>query len=407
MRMFSSRSCRTTLASISRLETIAFTRFGKNIRTLHIDFYLVYGQSNAHVYTSSQPSILNRSYLEEEGNPRWLLSKLASIFQRTMHLKYLSICAHPDTSEFSKLEMDAFWTFGAIPFLTAMLTTRRNTVLELFPALHSNSLSLSAPCIMEALRHSNLQLKTFGMVGFTKSLWQSHVITTLSSLADLAIAPSVHNLTNLDLQLDILNDDCHIAMIRVVKIIENNSSLKCFKLCAGPLDMDFRVFDDCCTPLLDCLGLDPPFRLQTLEIDGLITSSHDTTLDHIVRTHNSSLRRLVLDHLHFYAPNSLRSFFSHLAKSDTEYFAIRNCWIHYRAWLCRSTLRIFIRPDEVTDWNFKDSSDQSWIEIDWVGMNQSEWIIYDMLDGKISRRVMRDSLMCVVEQVDCGGIRDY
>jgi hypothetical protein len=220
------------------------------------------------------------------------------------------------------------------------------------------------------------------------------------------------NLTTLNLELEMEIPSSSLMPRILVTALEGCPKLQVLKLHPGPnTSLDFEKRSDNWAPLLQLLGTDPPFRLRTLEVNGLVTSTTAPTLDRVIDVHASTLRRIRLHHLNFHYPNSPRAFFTALSKADIRYFATRCFKLHNRSFIRNSTLACIEWEDEVLNFDVvngvsKDESYRDWVEIDWKIHHGDKELLYDYEEWTGHARPMEGVFMSVVEQVISGAIRD-
>ncbi|KAJ4376026.1 hypothetical protein N0V83_001306 [Neocucurbitaria cava] len=244
------------------------------------------------------------------------------------------------------------------------------------------------------------------ILDFTTNVWQATIPWTMPVLTSLVKASSLRWLTSLELDLELFTDTSDEGMTQIVSLIKRNKMLKHLRLRAGiNLDPHLRPPSKNWSPLLDLLGTDrPPFRLQTLDLDGLITSG-TTTLDRIINIHAPTLRRIVLNHINLRRPNSLRAFFAALTKTGLNFFATNNFLINDTFWLSDGVLKIHSKPDEVlTGSSESDQTYKDWVHITWHTKRRDEWAIYDNVNGAYGELWMKDMIWGVIHSMDFSDI---
>jgi hypothetical protein len=181
---------------------------------------------------------------------------------------------------------------------------------------------------------------------------------------------------------------------------------------SGPRSIrEYRDSSEKWAPLLQQLGGDPPFRLQTLELDGLVSSQSAPTLDHIIETHSPTLRRLVLEHTNFHYPNTLRAFFYALSRSNVNYYKTNWLYIHQRTYLLPSTLCFIVVPDEVLTHSqvvaTDDESCLDWVRVIWDVNGYDVPLIYDNEDDWYGENWMKNCFMNALAAINCGAVKDF
>ncbi|KAA8621749.1 hypothetical protein PtrSN002B_008281 [Pyrenophora tritici-repentis] len=253
------------------------------------------------------------------------------------------------------------------------------------------------------------QLEQFSIMNFAKSRWHSNLAGTPYILQELTMRPVPQALTTLDLQLDMSTHNTGLHLAQVSELIGRNPNLKVFKLCAGP-DMEFyhRLYNKNWAHLLEALGSDPPFRLHTLEIDGLIASTTAPTLDRIIDVHSSNLRRLVLKNTNFCPPNSLGAFFNALANSEVRYYAWKQFMVPQAICLMSSRLLCSIVPDEAltpTYYNgLAPESDKDWVHITRDFVDNDGLFVWDDYDESMEKGGIKSAFRGVGIAIKCGAI---
>jgi len=236
--------------------------------------------------------------------------------------------------------------------------------------------------------------------------------------------PFLQIMTTLDLQLNVFTRTTGAILEKVGGLIRSNPNLKVLKLCAGPrMCSTYRIPNDHWAPLLKALGSGPPFRLDTLELGGLVTSTTAPTLARVVETHSPTLRRLVLEHTSFGYPNTLRAFFNTLVKSEVRYYAWRDFLVDQTSYLIDSQLKFWIVGDEVltprydliTENSFETaslyntcnlypttSSDKDWVMITWDVADKHELFVWDDEDSLMGKGGIKATFRNVGVAIDCG-----
>jgi hypothetical protein len=268
--------------------------------------------------------------------------------------------------------------------------------------------------IEQYLQH---QVQEFGIIGFADTEWQSALVPTKWLHTAMLNKPALQHIKTLDLQFETFTFSSDDTILAVVGAIEKNVSLQVLKLRAGPRSIKyFHDRSEWWAPLLSLLGTDPPFRLRTLEIDGLVTSTDAPTLDNIIAVHVSTLRRLVFEHLNFHFPNSLRALYDRLTKTDINYFSTKYFFIHERHYLVSGVLQYREVEDEVLKWEDEDSQDEDsedkdesyrdWIDVSWLVSSQNRPLVFENEDGRKSKNWMRRNFESIVGLIVDGAVWD-
>ncbi|EUC51128.1 hypothetical protein COCMIDRAFT_31683 [Bipolaris oryzae ATCC 44560] len=257
-------------------------------------------------------------------------------------------------------------------------------------------------------------LEKIRILGFAKSEWQSWLASAESILEGMAYVPILQNLTTIDLQLEMFPNSENSCMLNLVEITEQNANLKVLKIRTSPRSIRYyRTSSENWAPLLQQLGNNPPFRLRTLELDGLISSKSAPSLDRIIDTHSPTLRRLVLEHTNFHYPNTLHALFSSLAKSNVDYF--KSNWLSLPGGYYLLALRVYFQTvfDEVMEPTFShvdecdDESCWDWVKVFWDVSSFDTPLVFDNEDGWHGEGWMRHCFMNSVASINCGAMIDY
>lgn len=258
------------------------------------------------------------------------------------------------------------------------------------------------------------RLEMLRILDFAKSEWQSWLASAESILDGMTYVPVLQNLTTIDLQLEMFPSRENICMSSLVEITKQNANLKVLKVRTSPRSIRYyRTSSEDWAPLLQQLGSDPPFRLRTLEFDGLISSESAPAMDRIVNTHNPTLRRLVMEHTNFHYPNTLHALFSSLARSNVNYF--KSNWLYLHRGYYLLALRVYFQTifDEVIEPTIRhidecdDESCWDWVEVFWDVSSFDTPLVFDNEDGWHGEGWMRHCFMNTVASINCGAIRDY
>ncbi|CAN9265233.1 unnamed protein product [Alternaria alternata] len=163
--------------------------------------------------------------------------------------------------------------------------------------------------------------------------------------------------------------------------------------------------------------LSPPFRLRSLELDGLVTSTSAPTLARIINVHSSSIRRVVLKHTNFHYPNTLREFFTACANSGIHYYRSESLLFHETSMLVGTSLsfRVFEdKEDELhRDWSGEEDLDQcdlldttcqDWVEVRFP--SGRDILVYDNENGQNGDDWMYRAFMAGVSMIKDGALID-
>ncbi|KAF1935185.1 hypothetical protein EJ02DRAFT_471383 [Clathrospora elynae] len=405
--VFSHQRCKTTDASIARLNTVTRSRFAKHVRT--IEFDIQFHCPRPERQEEKEPEEEGQREDEDEGSPcidvrlrmGGLQDQLVGIFERTVNLKKLVVLA-PTALTGTRAGHGSFHQVGGyVVFARASAHPDHPHVVDI------QSFRLLYYTLTRSMRGVIPQLDELVIANFAQSQWQSSLTPQNPVVGTLNEWPAMHNLKVLDLQLELYTHRSDIAVRRIVASIGDNARLQVLKLRAGPWGASkFQTRSEGWAPLLQLLGTNPPFRLRTLEIDSLVTSATAPTLDRIINVHAASIRRLVLTRFHLYRPNSFRAFFAALAETNIEHFELWKFWLHGRSWVVNSTLTHSILSDEdFFDANDEESSD--WVNISWVRHGSEGGITYDNAGDLRGEGWMKDRLMEAVTMVDSGALPDF
>lgn len=257
-------------------------------------------------------------------------------------------------------------------------------------------------------------LQELRVLGFANTEWQSLLASAEMTLCELALQPSAYNLTTIDLQLEMSTRGPNNCLSSLVEVTKRTIKLKVLRIRSGPKALSqYRIPTEYWAPLLKQLGeRKPPFKLHTLDLDGLATSKVAPTLDRIVAAHSCSLRRLVLGHTNFHYPNTLYAFFSALAKSDVSYFELSWLFLHHKSLLVASSLSFAQVPDEVLKMGVKDlrsdcdMSNYDWIVIRWDVDRHDAAVVYDNEDGFYGQDWIKRCCQNALTSIECGAIDD-
>jgi hypothetical protein len=259
-------------------------------------------------------------------------------------------------------------------------------------------------------------IQEFEVVGFANTNWASALVPTERVYTDMLSMSALQNMTTLDLQFEMFTYCSSDIVSAVVKAIEKNASLRVLKLRAGPRSTwHFAERSEYWAPLLQLLGTDPPFRLRTLEIGGLVTSTEAPTLDRVIDIHASTLRRVVFEHLNFHTPNTLRTFYKSLANTDINYFSTNRFLFHERYYLVCGSIQYTELSDEVLQWDDDDSEDEEggkdesykdWTDVRWLLYRRDTPVTYENVDRSRGEDYMRGRFLAMVRYIDDGAIND-
>ncbi|CAO2652084.1 Nn.00g003670.m01.CDS01 [Neocucurbitaria sp. VM-36] len=408
-RFFTHRHCRTTERSIAHLEAVVKSRFARHIRSIVIKMCVEWRLSRILRKGPESFGYIIPPCSSARACLKSLCSNLTTIFKYTTHLNTLKILAPSKPYEVTNAYL-GLPLMHQVPEPGPFNWPNINTYNHGVSLYISRMMFLS---IIMAMKESNQRLHVLAILDFTNTTWQSLIPLTIPMLKSLVRTPSLQWLIRLELDVELFTDTSDDAITDIVELIRRNEKLQHLKLWAGPnLEARFKFPSEHWSSLLDLLGTEPPpFRLCTLDLDGLITSG-TTTLDRIIDVHAPTIRRVSLNHISFRIPNSIRAFFAAMARTNLNYFAINNFWMHDRCWMRGSTMTLQRRPDEVLEWHGDGSSHadetyMDWIEVTWNGASYNDWVIYDNVNGTRSENWMKDRMLSVVEMVDCGSIEDF
>ncbi|KAI4635144.1 uncharacterized protein J4E87_000094 [Alternaria ethzedia] len=274
--------------------------------------------------------------------------------------------------------------------------------------------ALGSRTILQAIDHA-LQLEEFRVVGFGLK-WQTWLLGTPKSLFE-AISPALRGLTSLKLELDMATLKTDAYMSALVKLINTNANLQALALSVGDQGIGkYQIRNESWAPLLQLLGGSPPFRLRSLHINGLVTSTTAPTLASIINVHSSTIRRIVLKNTNFHYPNTLRAFFRACANSAVSYYETENFYFHERTMIVGRYL-----DDDVLEYDNaelhedvnnnhcdSDASCHDWVKVNWDGFDEEDkWkLVFENEQGQKRRSYMYDNFMNVVDMVKEGSLRD-
>jgi hypothetical protein len=314
---------------------------------------------------------------------------------------------------------DTRWVSG-LPRLGDSVPVQNLEFSYSYAAGHKHIVNTASVCqlfttIIHAIQqYPQRELQEFSIVEFHDTKWKSALIPTDWVSTTKLATPVLQNLTSLNLQFEMFTADRYDTIVEIVKAIEKNASLRVLKLRTGKRStLVFQRRSEYWAPLLSLLGTDPPFRLHTLMLDGLATSTTAPTLDRVIAVHASTLRGVVFAHLNFHLPNSLRAFSTALAKTKINYFATSWFLIHERTFILAGSIQYRTVPDEL-EWGEdldeifmgKDESYRDWIYVDWEIYNHDRLLVYDNRDGSQGEGWMRMRFLDMVRMIDDGAIRD-
>ncbi|RMZ70345.1 hypothetical protein GMOD_00000424 [Pyrenophora seminiperda CCB06] len=368
--------CRTTRTSLAYIKAVSGSRFAPRIRTLEI-------------------------FIDLECIPKrpgtWPACMIATIYGLEARIFFKSL--------FQRMRA---------PSLDSLL--RPGIFIDLWEIEymgHDHTMDpVSYRSLLDELIHAALdeiqRLEHFSILGYTVSQWQSVLAETKTILQSITATPDLQTLTTLNLELEMYTDTTDCMLKKIGKIIGRNSNLNVLKLDAGPETHPYCKSNKHWVPLIWLLGSDPPFRLQTLEIDGLVASSTAPSLAHIIKTHSPSLRRLVLRNTNFGPLNTIRAFFEALAESEVRYYAWKMFLVH-RAGSCSFLTSSHLVYEEVEvlasevdiDTTPTYSLDTEWVNIIWQNVPLHKMSVWDDLRLKGD---IKAAFRNVVMAMDCGAI---
>ncbi|RYN95369.1 hypothetical protein AA0119_g8695 [Alternaria tenuissima] len=201
-------------------------------------------------------------------------------------------------------------------------------------------------------------------------------------------------------------------------MIESNANLKSLHLSAGPSSCQrWLSRSENWAPLLRLLGSSPPFRLRSLELDGLVTSTSAPTLARIINVHSSSIRRVVLRHTNFHYPNTLREFFTACANSDIHYYRSESLLFHETSMLVGTSLSFRVFEDEEDELHREWSGEEDLDQCDLLDTACQDWgegrfpsgrdmLVYDNENGQNGDDWMNRAFMAGVAMIQDGALID-
>lgn len=392
------------------MELVSYSRFAKRIRTLEIFFDLNCISNGVRLLPLDGSACMEATIGDHEAHARF-----SALFSRMPSLRNLLIhapCYQSDT--LNDAILPAF-----LPFHGGLLRPGlRYAIWEGEETDHIHTIDVASyqtllPKLLHTVRVKLPNLEQFSIFGFANSRWQSSLAGTEGVLEAMTAKPVLRALTTLNLELEMSTDNTCIALTKIGELIGSNPNLRVLKLRAGPgTCFTYRTPNSHWIPLLQVLGSDPPFRLHTLEVDGLIASTTAPTLNSIIEVHSPTLRRIVLENTNFRLSHTTRAFFNALAKSEVQYFAWKRVLIHShpRSYLRGTHLRHYIVEDQVLTslWNHGitpvPNSDKDWVLIMWDQDPLDTLSVWDGEDGLVGKDGIKVAFKNVVEAIDCGAI---
>ncbi|KAI4939500.1 uncharacterized protein J4E92_000785 [Alternaria infectoria] len=269
--------------------------------------------------------------------------------------------------------------------------------------------------LVDTIRLAPQQLEEFRVVGFGLK-WQTWLLGTPKSLFE-TISPTLRGLTSLNLELDMATLKTDAYMLALVKLINTNANLQALALSVGDQGIGkYQIRNESWAPLLQLLGGSPPFRLRSLHINGLVTSTTAPTLASIINVHSSTIRRIVLKNTNFHYPNTLRAFFRACANSAVSYYETENFYLHERTmivgrYLAEDVLEYDnaeLHEDVNNNHCDSDASCHDWVKVNWDSFKpEDKWkLVFENEQGQKRRSYMYDTFMDVVDMVKEGSLRD-
>ena len=269
--------------------------------------------------------------------------------------------------------------------------------------------------LVDTIRCAPQQLEEFRVVGFGLK-WQTWLLGTPKSLFE-AISPALRGLTSLNLELDMATLKTDAYMLALVKLINTNANLQALALSVGDQGIGkYQIRNESWAPLLQLLGGSPPFRLRSLHINGLVTSTTAPTLARIINVHSSTIHRIVLKNTNFHYPDTIRAFFTACANSAISYYETDNFYFHERTMIVGRYL-----ADDVLEYDNaelhedvnnnhcdSDASCHDWVKVNWDSFDEEDkWkLVFENEQGQKRRSYMYDNFMNVVDMVKEGSLRD-
>ncbi|OAG17339.1 hypothetical protein CC77DRAFT_287814 [Alternaria alternata] len=413
---FSRRRCRTTIASVARLEALSCTRFAKRIRALEV--YTIFDCQPSRFGDLATGKPCARAAISPSEVP-WMFGR---IFQRLSNLKNFVFRAPPGLwgmcDEELTNELPLFGVSETYPHLRfgpryhfGLQGPRHNHVID------TRSIASLGYTLISSLQHAKQQLDSFKVLGFADSKWQMKLTSYPLLLYSMRRVCALRALTCLKLQLDMLALE-NESMTSLVMMIESNANLKSLHLSAGPSSCQrWLSRSENWAPLLRLLGSSPPFRLRSLELDGLVTSTSAPTLARIINVHSSSIRRVVLRHTNFHYPNTLREFFTACANSDIHYYRSESLLFHETSMLVGTSLSFRVFEDEEDElhreWSGEEDLDQcdlldtacqDWVEVRFP--SGRDMLVYDNENGQNGDDWMNRAFMAGVAMIQDGALID-
>ncbi|KAF1836255.1 hypothetical protein BDW02DRAFT_244045 [Decorospora gaudefroyi] len=397
---FAHQVCKTTEDSIQRLGLVIRSRFAKRVRTIEIVSHLECRAPPAGQSTAGCGEGL--PCMEAGLDAKVLLMSLGSIFTGATNLQNIILRAPSRPRGVGDVILSNRILLNDLPQDLDFLQSQghyhiidRSSLCELFAHMIYTISQVVPPT-----------LKEFSILGYSDQEWRSALAPGDYLSKTLAHIPALRNLTTLDLEFEMSTFYSDISITSIVETIKDNAHLQVLKLRTGPRSIDrFTRPSEAWAPLLTLLGTSPPFSLQTLELDGLATSTVAPSLSTIIDTHAPTLNRLVLAHTNFRLPNSVRALFLSLSESAVSHFSSTWFFLHDRSFLHNSRLRYTKRLDEVLLWEGDllqlDLAYEGWVDIDWQASDLDRAILWDGIDV-----LVKEGASGVVEQVDCGSLRD-
>ncbi|KAH6882461.1 hypothetical protein BKA58DRAFT_19787 [Alternaria rosae] len=415
---FSSRRCQTTKTSVERLEALSHSRFANRIRIIEIYSLLECRSPNSLRYgvnmdTTTAPCI---ETMLSESDVRNLFS---GILRRTPNLKSVTFrapLALGGMADHLRYALNS--TSNPLPIEDMGFHPRNSTPHspEHTHIIHALSIYRVMQALVDTIRSAPQQLEGFRVVGFGASQWQTALLGSPKSLFE-AISPALRGLTSLNLELDMATFRTDTHVLALVKLIKGNANLEALALSVGAEDVrTYRIRNESWAPLLQLLGGSPPFRLRSLQFNGLVTSTTAPTLASIINVHSSSIRRIVLDNTNFHYPNTLRAFFIACANSTIRYYKAENFWLHERALVVSSQLAYDVSEDEDaklhedinTNHCESDAPCHGWVYVSWEKVKHEDgWtVVFKNEDGRKGRNYMYDAFMNGVMLIKDGVLVD-
>lgn len=398
----------TSYASLAHLQSVVCCRFGKSMRELVVNLHI-----HCHAPKDQRAALVMNSGTHAMDFLTFVEYCFVAVFKRATNLKKITIVAPAAIPLDGHETFICTWQHPMMQNQCQASTSSHDPDGDHYHDISQGLLRQIPELIIKWMRYAPSRLHEVEILGFTKTTRLGQLIRPADILVHLKGWPCHNNLTSLTLQLNLtVLRSGHNLLDGVAGLIGNTARLKHLKLSASPPTKVYREPSETWTQLLRTLGSDPPFQLDTLELDGFVTST-SITLNRVVRAHLKTLRRITLQRTNFHAPNFLRPLCASLAESDIEYFGVREFFLHKNSWLAGCTMQWIFRLDQVLEFqgapelSKKDLSYRDWIEVEFEDNDYADWLIYDNEDGQIGAEEMKVLFKQIVAAIDCGSIKDF